>query len=421
MNKGKTYMCFDLKSFFASVECVERGLDPFTTSLVVADPTRGERTICLAATPAIKAQGAKSRGRVYELPKGIDYILAPPRMQLYMDYSAHIYGIYLRYAAAEDIHIYSIDEIFMDATAYMKARGLSPRGFARAVMSDVFNETGITATCGIGENIYLAKVALDVISKRSPEFIGELTEESYRELLWDHLPMTDIWSIGAGTVNRLARMGIRTMRELAHADEAILYKAFGVDAQLLIDHAWGRESVTLADIKSYTPKSRSLSSGQVLHSGYDRDGAKLLVLEMAELLSLDLVKNGVASGCIELSLGYSYSAEIPPAHGTISLTPPTSSTKKILEYTGTLYDRIAAQKGDVFRLNVCFGRLTGEGNVQYDMFTDVDRIEKERRLQRTIVKVKDKYGKNAIFKGINLMEGAKTLERNGQIGGHNAR
>lgn len=421
MAKGKTYMCFDLKSFFASVECVERGLDPFTTSLVVADPTRGERTICLAATPAIKAQGAKSRGRVYEIPKGIDYILAPPRMQLYMDYSARIYGIYLRYAAAEDIHVYSIDEIFMDATAYMGARSLTPRGFARAVMDDVFRETGITATCGIGENIYLAKVALDVISKRSPEFIGELTEESYRELLWDHLPLTDFWRISTGTVNRLARMGIRTLRELAHADEAILRKAFGVDAQLLIDHAWGRESVTLADIKSYTPKSRSLSTGQVLHSGYDCEGARLLVLEMAEVLSLDLVKNGVAAGCIELSLGYSYSGEVPPAHGTISLTPPTSSTKKLLEHTGALYDRIAAQNGEVFRLNIAFGRLVDERNVQYDMFTDVQAIERERKLQRTIVSMKDKYGKSAIFKGMNLMEGAKTLERNGQIGGHNAK
>lgn len=421
MAKGKTYMCFDLKSFFASVECVERGLDPFTTNLVVADPTRGERTICLAATPAIKAQGAKSRGRVYEIPKGIEYILAPPRMQLYMDYSARIYGIYLRFAAAEDIHVYSIDEIFMDATAYMGARGLSPRGFAHAVMDEIFSETGITATCGIGENIYLAKVALDVISKHSPEFIGELTEESYRELLWDHLPLTDFWRISTGTVNRLARMGIRTLRELAHADETLLRKAFGVDAQLLIDHAWGRESVTLADIKAYTPKSRSLSTGQVLHSGYDRDGARLLALEMAELLSLDLVKNGVAAGCIELSLGYSFSADVPPAHGTISLTPPTSSTKKILEHTGALYDRIAAQKGEVFRLNIVFGRLVDERNVQYDLFTDVQAIEKERRLQRTIVNMKDKYGKSAIFKGMNLMEGAKTLERNGQIGGHNAK
>lgn len=421
MVKGKTYMCFDLKSFFASVECVERGLDPFTTSLVVADPTRGERTICLAATPAIKAQGAKSRGRVYEIPKGIDYILAPPRMQLYMDYSARIYGIYLRFAAAEDIHVYSIDEIFMDATAYMGARGLSPRGFAHAVMDEVFKETGITATCGIGENVYLAKVALDVISKHSPEFIGELTEASYRELLWNHLPLTDFWSIGAGTVNRLARMGIRTMRELAHADEELLRRAFGVDSQLLVDHAWGRESVTLADIKAYTPKSRSLSTGQVLHSGYDRDGARLLALEMAELLSLDLVKNGVAAGCIELSLGYSFSSDVPPAHGTISLTPPTSSTKKILEHTGALYDRIAAQKSEVFRLNIAFARLVDERNVQYDLFTDVQAIEKERRLQRTIVNMKDKYGKSAIFKGMNLMDGAKTLERNGQIGGHNAK
>lgn len=418
MVKGKVYMCFDLKSFFASVECVERGLDPFTTNLVVADLSRGERTICLAATPAIKAQGAKSRGRVYEIPKGIEYIAAPPRMRLYMEYSARIYGIYLRYVAPEDIFAYSIDEVFMDATAYMGARSLSPRGFAREIMGAIFNETGITATCGIGENIYLAKVALDVISKHSSEFIGELTEESYREKLWDHLPLTDIWRISTGTVKRLSHLGIRTMRELARADEALLYKTFGVDARLLIDHAWGRESTTIRDIKAYTPKSRSLSTGQVLHSGYDCAGARLLVLEMAELLSLELVKNNLAAGCVELSLGYSYSAEVKPAHGTISVDPPSSSTKKLLEYTGALYDRIAARDCEVFRLNIGFGRLCDEGNVQYDIFTDNEAIERERRLQRAIVNMKDKYGKSIICKGMNLLEGAKTLERNGQIGGH---
>lgn len=420
MPSGKVYMCFDLKSFFASVECVERGLDPFKTNLVVADPSRGERTICLAATPAIKALGAKSRGRVYEIPKGIDYITAEPHMKLYIEYSSRIYNIYLRYAAPEDIHVYSIDEIFMDATAYMGARSLSPRDFARAVMRDILRETGITATCGIGENLYLAKVALDVISKRSPEYIGELTEESYRETLWDHLPMTDIWRISTGTVNRLSRLGIRTLRELAHADEALLYKAFGVDAQLLIDHAWGRESTTIADIKAYAPKNRSLSTGQVLHSGYDADGARLLILEMAEVLSLELVKNRLVAGSVELALGYSYSADVPPAHGTIAVSPPTSSTKKLLEYTGTLYDRVAKSTGEVFRLNISFGRLADEGSVQYDMFTDAHSVEKERRLQRAIVTVKDKYGKNAICKGMDLLEGAKTIERNEQIGGHRA-
>lgn len=420
MPNGKTYMCFDLKSFFASVECVERGLDPFTTNLVVADPTRGERTICLAATPAIKALGAKSRGRVYEIPKGIDYIMAEPHMSLYIDYSSRIYNIYLRYAAPEDIHVYSIDEIFMDATAYMGARGLTPREFARAVITDIFNETGITATCGIGGNIYLAKIALDVISKRSPEFIGVLTEGSYREQLWDHQPLTDFWRISTGTVTRLARLGIRTLRELAHADEAVLYRTFGVDARLLIDHAWGRENVTIADIKAYTPKSRSLSTGQVLHAGCDAAGARLLIMEMAELLSLDLVKNGVAAGSVELALGYAFSADSPPVHGTMSLDPPTSSTKKLMECVGALYDRVAAQKSDVFRLNLSFGRLVSEASIQYDIFTDTAAQEKEKRLQYALIGIKDKYGKNGVFKGMDLLKGATTLERNAQIGGHKA-
>ena len=411
--REKTYMCFDLKSFFASVECVERGLDPFTTNLVVADPSRGDRTICLAATPAIKALGAKSRGRVYEIPEGVEYIMAPPRMQLYIDYSARIYGIYLRYAAKEDIHIYSIDEVFMDATAYMGARGMTPLEFARAVMRDVYAETGITATCGIGTNLYLAKIALDVISKRSPEFIGVLTEESYRELLWDHTPLTDFWHINVGTVGRLAHLGIRTMREITQTDEALLYKTFGVDAQLLIDHAWGRESAGIADIKNYVPQNNSLSTGQVLHCGYGVAGARLLMLEMAEVLS-------VAAGSISLSLGYSFSAEVKPAHGSMTLEKPTSSTKKLMEYTGELYDRVAARQADVFRLNICFGRLTRQEHMQYDIFSPAEEQEREQRLQRAVIDIKAKYGKNGIFKGFNLLEGAKTLERNAQIGGHKA-
>lgn len=418
--REKTYMCFDLKSFFASVECVERGLDSFTTNLVVADPSRGDRTICLAATPAIKALGAKSRGRVYEIPKGVEYIMAPPRMQLYIDYSARIYGIYLRYAAKEDIHIYSIDEVFMDATAYMGARGMTPLEFARAVMRDVYAETGITATCGIGTNLYLAKIALDVISKRSPEFIGVLTEESYRELLWDHTPLTDFWHINVGTVGRLAHLGIRTMREITQTDEAILYKTFGLDAQLLIDHAWGRESAGIADIKNYVPQNNSLSTGQVLHCGYGVAGARLLMLEMAEVLSLELVKLGVAAGSISLSLGYSFSAEVKPAHGSMTLEKPTSSTKKLMEYTGELYDRVAARQADVFRLNICFGRLTRQEHMQYDIFFPAEEQEREQRLQRAVIDIKAKYGKNGIFKGFNLLEGAKTLERNAQIGGHKA-
>lgn len=420
MAKERIYMCFDLKSFFASVECVERGLDPFEAKLIVADPSRGDRTICLAASPGIKKLGVRSRCRVYEIPKGIEYIMAPPRMQLYIDYSARIYGIYLKYAAKEDIHIYSIDEIFMDATDYMGARGLSPLDFARTIMRDVLETTGVTATCGIGTNLYLAKIALDVISKRSPEFIGVLDEESYRRQLWDHLPLTDFWRINVGTVNRLLHIGVRTMGELAHTDEALLYKTFGVDAQLLIDHAWGRESATIADIKAYAPRSSSLSTGQVLHEGHDRAGAKLLIMEMAELLSLELVKAGCAAGSVELILGYSFKAGVEAAHGSIPLERPTSSTKKLLEYTAALYDRLAVRDEPVYRLTVCFVRLVDEQELQYDMFSTPQAQEKEKRLQNAVIDIKKKYGKNGIFKGMNLLEGATTLERNRQIGGHRA-
>lgn len=420
MAKNRIYMCFDLKSFYASVECVERGLDPFKVNLIVADPSRGDRTICLAASPAIKALGVKSRCRVYEIPKGIEYIMAPPRMQLYINYSVKIYGIYLKYAAKEDIHIYSIDEIFMDATDYIGARGLTQREFARTVMKDIFDATGITATCGIGSNLYLAKIALDIISKHSPEYIGELTEESYRDKLWDHTPLRDFWRIGTGTAGRLARMGIRTMREIALTDESLLYKAFGVDAQLMIDHAWGRESASIADIKAYAPQSSSISTGQVLHEGHGIKAARLLILEMAELLSLDLVRDGMAAGSVNISLGYSFSASVPPAHGSINLDAPTSSTKKLLEYTAALYDRTAVRDEYVYRLTVCFAKLEPELGRQYDMFSDAEAQDKEKRLQKTVIEIKRKYGKNGIFKGMNLLEGATTLERNRQIGGHRA-
>lgn len=420
MAKDKTYMCFDLKSFYASVECVARGLDPFRTCLVVADPSRGERSICLAVSPAMKALGVPGRCRVYEIPPGIDYIMATPRMQEYINVSARIYSVYMRYVAAEHIHVYSIDEVFMDVTDYMAARGLDQMGFARAIMADVLAETGITATCGIGSNLYLAKIALDIISKHSPEFIGVLTEETYREKLWDHLPLNDFWRVSRGTVARLSHLGIRTMRDICQADEALLYKAFGVDAQLLIDHAWGRETAGIEDIKAYVPMAHSLSTGQVLHEGYDIPGAKLLILEMAELLSLDLVEQGMAASTVDISLCYSYSLDRKPAHGSIRLDAPSSSTKMLLKYTAALYDKIAVTDEPVYRLNITFGALTPENSLQYDMFTDTEAQEKEKRLQEAVIDIKHKYGKNGIFKAMNLLKGAKTLERNQQIGGHRA-
>jgi len=416
----RTYMCFDLKSFYASVECVARGLDPFETNLVVADPSRGERSICLAVSPAMKALGVPGRCRVYEIPPNIDYIMATPRMQEYINVSTEIYGVYLKYVAAEDIHIYSIDEVFMDVTDYMAARGLDPLGFARAIMADVLATTGITATCGIGPNLYLAKIALDIISKHSPEFIGVLTEESYRQKLWEHQPLSDFWRVSRGTVARLSHLGIRNMRDICQADEALLYKAFGIDAQLLIDHAWGRESAKISDIKAYKPSSHSISTGQVLHEGYDIPGAKLLILEMAELLSLELVEQGMAASTVDILLFYSYSSDIKPTHGSIRLDAPTSSTKTLLRYTAALYDRIATVDVPVYKLNVSLGSLTAEEGLQYDMFTDASAQEKEKRLQGVVLDIKRKYGKNGIFKAMNLLDGAKTLERNEQIGGHKA-
>lgn len=454
MPSEKTYFCIDLKSYYASVECVERGLDPLTTNLVVSDCSRTDRTICLAVSPSLKAMGVPGRPRLFEAKQKIaeinrtrlahaphhrftgksidvnelrnnlalelDYIVAPPQMTHYMECSGRIYGILLKYVAKEHIHVYSIDESFLDVTQYMGSWKMDARQFAQLIMSDILANTGITATCGIGPNLYLAKIALDIISKHADDCIGILTEESYRDKLWDHLPLTDFWMINHGTVGRLDRIGLRTMRDVANADERWLYKAFGINAQLLIDHAWGREPTTISDIKSYVPREQSLSSGQVLHTGYDVPGAKLLIMEMAELLSLELVDKGLSTSSITITLAYSFSADIKPSHGTISTDVPTSSTKKILEYVSVLYDRVAKYNIPVYHVGITFNRVRDELSWQYDIFSSPKKQEQEKALQKTIVDIKKKYGKNGIFKGMNLLEGAKTIERNAQIGGHRA-
>ncbi len=309
MEKERVYVCIDLKSFYASVECRERHLDPMTANLVVADPERTEKTICLAVSPAMKALGIPGRCRVFEIPEGINYIMAPPRMQLYIDYSAEIYGIYLKYISKEDIHVYSIDEVFMDVTDYLEMYQMSAKELSVRIMQDVLESTGITATAGIGTNLYLAKVALDITAKHVEDHIGILNEESYRMTLWDHKPLTDFWKVGRGTVSRLARAGITTMGEIAQADEDLLYRMFGVDAELLIDHAWGRESTTMADIKAYKPKSNSLSSGQVLPRDYHFDEARIVAKEMADSLCLELVDKGLVTDSVTLHAGYSYRLE----------------------------------------------------------------------------------------------------------------
>lgn len=418
MEKKRIYVCIDLKSFYASVECRERGLDPMNTNLVVADPQRTEKTICLAVSPAMKALGIPGRCRVFEIPAGIQYIMAPPRMQLYIDYSAEIYEIYLKYIAKEDIHVYSIDEVFMDVTDYLEMYQMTAKELALMIMEDVIKTTGITATAGIGTNLYLAKIALDITAKHAADHIGILDEESYCNTLWDYKPLTDFWRIGKGVAGRLKRSGISTMGEIAHADEDMLYQMFGIDAELLIDHAWGREPVTMADIKSYKPKSNSVSSGQVLPRDYSYEEARLAVKEMADLLALELVEKGLVTDSITLHVGYSNRLERKPAHGTITMTVTTSSARQIMAYTEKLFERIVNPHVSVRRMNVTFNHVVDEAYKQYDLFTDPAEMEREHRLQTAMLDIKGKFGKNAILKGMNLQESATAMERNGQIGGH---
>lgn len=418
MKENRMYVCIDLKSFYASVECRERGLDPMTTNLVVADPDRTEKTICLAVSPAMKALGVPGRCRVFEIPKQIDYIMAPPRMQLYIDYSAEIYAIYLKYIAKEDIHVYSIDEVFMDVTDYLSMYQMTAKELGFTIMQDIYRNTGITASCGIGENLYLAKVALDIAAKHAQDHIGMLDEETYRSTLWNHRPLTDFWRVGAGTVKKLERLGIFTMEGIARADEDVLYNLFGVDAELLIDHAWGREPTLMADIKAYKSKSNSIGSGQVLGCDCDYEGGKLIVKEMADLLCLELVEKGLVTDSITLHVGYNNRFEKKPAHGTINMTVTTSSAKQVISYALKLYERIMDRHTPIHRFYLSFNHVVDEAYQQYDLFTDPAELEREHKLQKAMLDIKDKFGKNAILKGMNLQEGATTMERNRQIGGH---
>lgn len=416
--EGRTYLCIDLKSFYASVECAEQGLDPMSTNLVVADPERTDKTICLAVSPSMKELGIPNRCRVFQIPKNVDYIMAPPRMQLYIEYSANIYAIYLKYIAKEDIHVYSIDEAFMDVTDYLEMYQMTARQLGSMIMQDVLDTTHITAACGIGTNLYLAKIALDITAKRSEDHIGELTEESYRKGLWKHKPLSDFWRVGAGTVKRLQKAGIQTMQEIAQADEDMLFRMFGVDAELLIDHAWGRETTTIADIKSYKPKKNSLTSGQVLPCDYDYEAGRLIVREMADLLALEMVERGLITSSITLHVGYNNARNLPSAHGTITMTMTTSSARTIMDYTEQLYERIVDSHASIRRVNLTFNNVVDEMYQQYDLFTDPAELEREHKMQLAMLDIKKKFGKNAIIKGMNLQEQATTIERNQQIGGH---
>lgn len=414
----RMYICIDLKSFYASVECVERGLDPLTTNLVVADAERTEKTICLAISPSMKALGIKNRCRVFQIPPNIDYIMATPRMQLYIDYSANIYAVYLKYISKEDIHVYSIDEVFMDVTDYLTMYGMSAKELAKKIMKDVYDTTGITATCGIGTNLYLAKIALDITAKHVEDNIGFLDEEYYKSTLWTHRPITDFWRVGPGIAKRLEKYGIHTMGDIASTNEDYLYKWFGIDAELLIDHAWGRETTTMEDIKTYRPKTNCLTSGQVLSCDYDFAGGKLIAKEMADMLCLDLVDKGLITQSITMYVGYSNIYGKEPARGSITMSIPTSSSKVMLPYIEQLYDRIVDRFSPIKRINISFNNVVDEMYQQYDLFNDPADLEKENKLQKAMIDIKKKFGKNAILKGMNLSENATAMERNRQIGGH---
>lgn len=416
--ENRSYICIDLKSFYASVECVERGLDPMTTHLVVADPERTEKTICLAVSVAMKKLGVPGRCRVFEIPKHIDYMMAPPRMQLYIDYSAQIYSIYLKYIAKEDIHVYSIDEAFMDVTDYLAMYQMDARQLGCRIMQDIYETTGLVSACGVGSNLYLAKIALDITAKHAKDRIGELDERTYCETLWDHRPLTDFWRIGRGIASRLQSVGIDTMRGIAQAPEEMLYRLFGIDACLLIDHARGRETVTMPDIKHYKPKENSISSGQVLGCDCDYETGRLIVKEMADMLALELVDKGLVTDGITLHIGYSRRMNKNPAHGTISMTVTTSSAKQIIGYAVNLYEQITDRYTPIHRIQITFLRVVDEAYEQYDLFCDPADLEREHKMQKAMLDIKERFGKNAILKGMNLQKGATARERNRQIGGH---
>ena len=458
-NAGRSYVCIDLKSFYASVECRNRGLDPLNARLVVADESRTDKTICLAVSPALKAYGIGGRARLYEVKQRlreverttgehVDFIIAPPQMAHYMQVSSDIYDVYLSYIAPEDMHVYSIDEVFMDVTDYLPLYGLTAHELTIKMIREVLRKTGITATAGIGTNMYLAKVAMDVVAKHSEADadgvrIAELDEMSYRLNMWNYTPITDIWRIGRGTAKRLAENGMFTMGDVARMsliNENKLYNIFGIDAELLIDHAWGIEPTTMYNIKHYKAGVRSVSSGQVLSTPYTAEKARIIVFEMLDALVMDLVDKGLVTDAIGIDIGYDresvdngiytgeihtdyYGRSVPKhGHGMTRLGTHTSSGKKIIDAAMELYDKIIDKKLTVRRLNITANNVLPEeeGAYQYDLFTSADELKEERSLQEAMLSIKKRFGNNAVLRGTSLVEGATARERNGQIGGHKA-
>ena len=414
------YLCIDLKSFYASVECVERGLDPMKTNLIVADPERSEKTICLAVTPAMKKLGVKNRCRVFEIPKNIDYITAEPRMQKYIDYAAEIYAVYLTFVSKDDVFVYSIDEVFIDVTDYLRMYNMTAKQLARKMMDEVLDKVGVRATCGIGTNLYLAKIALDITAKHAEDFIGYLDEDLFVKTLWQHRPLTDFWRIGKGTAKRLSQMGIYTMEGIAKCNEDLLYNKFGIDAELLIDHAWGKEPTTMRDIKEYKPKTTCLTSGQVLMRDYEFDEGEIIAKEMMDLLCLEMVEKGVLTKSITLYVGYSNRLDVEPAGGSIAPDTPTNNDALLLPLISKLYKRIVNPEYPVRRMNISCNNLVDESEIfeQLSLFDEPKSISKHKKIQKAMVDIKKQFGKNAVFKGMDLDKSATTLERNRQIGGH---
>lgn len=414
--KQRVYFVIDMKSFFASVECAERGLDAMTTKLVVADESRTDTTICLAVSPAMKALGIKNRCRLFEIPKTIDFIIAPPRMKKYIEYAAKIYGMYLKYISKTDIHVYSIDECILDVTDYLKIYNLKAKDFALKLMKEINDSFGIPSSAGIGSNMYLAKIALDITAKHAPDRIGWLTEEKYIKTLWNHKPLSDFWQISTGTIDRLAKYGISDMEGIARCDEELLYKEFGVNAELLIDHAWGREPCLMEDIKSYKTKSKSISSSQILPCNYEYNDAKIVMREMVQNGCYDLARQHYSTSLIHLIIGYGDDRTF--AKGTTRMNVTTNLYAIIGDYTDKLFDKIVDKTRPIRRIGYDFAELVSDELEQYDFFTDLEKVGKEKKLVNSVLDIQDKFGKNAILKGIDLNEKATQRERNNSIGGH---
>ena len=417
-----SYLIIDLKSFYASCECVMRGLDPMTTDLVVADAERGRGTICLAVSPSLKAKGVRNRCRIFEIPSRFRYIMATPRMQLYLNYSAEIYSIYLDYFCKNDIFVYSVDEAFIDITGYTQLYHKTPHEMARFLLCEIEHRLGLPASCGIGTNLYLAKIALDITAKHAPDRIGSLDEETFRRTLWQHTPLTDFWRIGHGIERRLQRMGLFTMGDVAHAPYKAIRKAFGIDGFLLYDHAWGREPTTIAEIHAYRPETQSVSEGQVLLRDYSYTEARVVLVEMADQLALSLTSRHVVTSSVTMCIVYSSRPDfvLPPTSGTIRLDTTTNASSKITNALLELYTRIVLTGHPIRRILLCANHVEPEDEQELSLFAPPEAEIKERARQQTTLYLQQGYGKNALLRATDLLEAATRRQRNEQIGGHKA-